>query len=294
MSLLAQGRGLKFVDMERTGAVLIALIASLGLTPGLAPLKAHAQSADLVLCDRIAAAPDDPDKPKDIAGTPALAPSDIAIAIKYCRVASASSRRAMFELGRAYAANKQLPEAIAAWRKAADKGSSAAMVQLSALYGTGNGVAKDEPQARKLIERAAQAGNPSAVADLATASGGTAAMDPIKAREMLSKAAEANSAEAEYQLGLMAADGSGGPKDDAAARALFEKAAAQNHPGALLWMGAFAETGRGGPKDAPAAKSYYEKAAALGNEDAKAALKRIECPYVIKDKQGKLVTNLCF
>jgi len=276
--------------MKRTGAVLIALIASLGWVP----LQAHAQSADLVLCDRIAAAPDDPDKPKEIAGVPAIAPSDIAIAIKYCRIAAASSRRAMFELGRAYAANKQMPEAVAAWRKAADKGSSAAMVQLSALYGTGQGVAKDEAQSRKLIERAAQAGNPNAVADLATASGATAAMDPAKAREMLAKAADANSAEAEYQLGLMMAEGSGGAKDEAGARALFEKAAAQNHPGALMWMGAYAETGRGGPQVKAAAKSYYERAAALGNDDAKAALKRMECPYVIKDKRGGVVTNLCF
>ena len=37
-----------------------------------------------------------------------------------------------------------------------------------------------------------------------------------------------------------------------------------------------------------------EKAAALGNEDAKAALKRAECPYVLKDKRGNLVTTLCF
>jgi len=77
-------------------------------------------------------------------------------------------------------------------------------------------------------------------------------------------------------------------------RALFQKAAAQNHPGALERMGAFAEGGRGGEKDAAAAKAYYEKAAALGNEDAKAALKRAECPYVIKDKRGNVVTNLCF
>ncbi|MFZ0403964.1 MAG: sel1 repeat family protein, partial [Pseudolabrys sp.] len=28
--------------------------------------------------------------------------------------------------------------------------------------------------------------------------------------------------------------------------------------------------------------------------DAKAALKRAECPYVIKDKNGKYVTSLCF
>jgi TPR repeat protein len=292
--LLAHGQSRKFAGMKRTDAVWLALIASLGVMPGLATLKADAQSADLVLCDRVAAAPDDPDKPKDVAGTPAIAPSDIAIAIKYCRVASASSRRAMYDLGRAYAANGQMPEAIGAWRKAADKGSSSAMAELGALYGSGKGVAKDEAQARKLIERAAEAGNPRAVANLAALSGGSASLDPVKARAMLSKAAEGNSAEAEYQLGLMAADGSGGPKDDAAARALFEKAAAQNHPGALLWMGAFAETGRGGAKDATAAKSYYQKAAALGSEDAKAALKRIECPYVIKDKQGKLVTNLCF
>jgi TPR repeat protein len=92
----------------------------------------------------------------------------------------------------------------------------------------------------------------------------------------------------------MTADGVGGPKDDAAARTLFEKAAAQGHPAAMERMGAFAQSGRGGPQDSGAAKSYYEKAAALGNEDAKAALKRVECPYVIKDKNGKLVTNLCF
>ena len=78
------------------------------------------------------------------------------------------------------------------------------------------------------------------------------------------------------------------------ARGLFEKAAAQNHPGALLWMGAFAETGRGGPKDSTAAKSYYQRAAALGSDDAKVALKRIDCPYVVKDNRGGVVTNLCF
>jgi TPR repeat protein len=58
--------------------------------------------------------------------------------------------------------------------------------------------------------------------------------------------------------------------------------------------GAFAQSGRGGPQDASAAKAYYEKAAALGNEEAKAALKRAQCPYVIKDKRGNVVTTLCF
>jgi TPR repeat protein len=198
----------------------------------------------------------------------------------------------MYQLGRAYAANRQAAEAMAAWRKAADKGSSSAMVELGVLYGTGAGVARDEAQARKLFERAAQAGNPRGVSNLA-ALGGGASSDPGRARELLSKAAETN-AEAQYQLGMMLAEGNGGARDDTAARALFEKAAAQNHPGALERMGAFAQEGRGGPKDSDAAKAYYQRAAALGDEDAKKAIERLRCPYTIKDKRGNVVTNLCF
>jgi uncharacterized protein len=258
-----------------------------------APDAAHAQSADLVLCDRLAADPSDPDKPTDVKGVADVAASDVATAIKFCRQAAGGSRRALYELGRAYAANRQTQDAIAAWRKAADKGSTSAMVELGVLYGTGAGIAKDEAQARKLFERAAQAGNPRGISNLAALGGGGAAADPAKSRELLAKAAETNP-EAQYQLGMMLAEGTGGEKDDARARALFEKAAAQNHPGALERMGAFAEEGRGGPKDKDAAKGYYQRAAALGDENAKVALKRLECPFTIKDKRGNFVTNLCF
>jgi uncharacterized protein len=281
---------------RRPGAVSIACSFAISvLLLVVVGASAHAQSADLVLCDRIAADPTDPDKPRDVQGTRDIAPSDIATAIKFCRIASAASRRALYQLGRAYAANQQLPEAIKAYRQAADRGSTSAMVELGVLLATGSGTAKDEAQARKLFERAAEAGNPRGVTNLAAlGSSAGAPADPVKARALLAKAAQTNSAEAQYQLGLMTADGIGGPKDDVAARALFEKAAAQNHPGALERMGAFAQSGRGGPQDAGAAKAYYEKAAALGNEEAKAALKRANCPITIKDKQGKFVTDLCF
>jgi uncharacterized protein len=251
-----------------------------------------AQSADLVLCDRLAADPADPDKPSDVKGTLVVAPSDVAAAIKYCKLAFNSSRRAMYQLGRAYVTLNQVPEAIGAWRKASEKGSTTAMVELGVLYATGAGVTKDEAQARKLFERAAEAGNPRGVVNLAALSSGGAS-DQARARSLLAKAAETN-AEAQYQLGLMMAEGTGGAKDDIGARNLFEKAAAQNHAGALERMGTFAQEGRGGPKDSSAAKAYYERAAALGDEDAKKALKRLECPYAIKDKRGNLVTNLCF
>jgi TPR repeat protein len=286
---MAKRPGAGFIAFN-LGIGLSALIAASLLSP-----PGRTQSADLVLCDRIAADPADPDKPADVKGTPEIAQSDLATAIKFCKVASASSRRAMYELGRAYAANRQMPEAVAAWRRAADKGSTSAMVELGVLLGTGSGGTKDQAEARRLFERAAEAGNPRGVTNLAALSaGGGAPSDPVKARALLTKAAEANSAEAQYQLGIMNADGVGGAKDDAAARAWFEKAAAQNHAGALERMGAFAESGRGGAQDSAAAKAYYEKAAALGNDTAKIALKRVECPYVIKDKNGKFVTNLCF
>jgi TPR repeat protein len=279
---------------ERSCAASIAFGVSLLALAIASHSPARAQSADLVLCDRLAAEPADPDKQADVKGTPVIAPSDVATAIKFCKIASATSRRALYQLGRAYAANQQLPDAIGAYRKAADKGSSSAMVDLAVLLAAGSGVAKDEAQARKLLERAAQAGNPRGIANLtALSNAGGAPSDPVKARAMLSQATETNSAEAQFQLGLMLANGVGGPKDDVAARALFEKAAAQNHSGALEWMGSFAQSGRGGSQDSTAAKAYYGKAAALGNEDAKDALKRLECPYVLKDKRGNVWSTLC-
>ena len=269
--------------------------ALLALMVGFAGSSASAQTADQVLCDRLAADPTDPDKPPDVKGTPDIAPSDVAMAIKYCKIASPKSRRALYELGRAYAANRQIPDALAAYRKAADKGSTSAMVELGIALATGEGVAKDQDEARRLFERAADAGNPRGVVNLAAlGQNGGAPSDPVRARALLEKGAQANSAEAQYQLGLMLADGTGGPKDDVAARAWFEKAAAQGHPGALERMGAFEQSGRGGPQDKAAAKAYYQKAIALGNEDAKAELRRLECPLEIKDKRGHFVSDLCF
>src|ERR1700759_2941999 len=109
----------------RAGAVSIIC----GLGGGLLALTvashspASAQSADLVLCDRLAADPTDPDQPANVKGVPEVAAADVATAIKFCKVAAAASRRALYQLGRAYAAGQQLPDAVSAYRRAADKGS---------------------------------------------------------------------------------------------------------------------------------------------------------------------------
>jgi len=281
--------------MKRYGMLILAGgVLALGLAPARAAPRVD--SAALALCDRVAADPADPDKPAEVPGVAAVAPADVATALQYCKAAAGSTRRALYQLGRAYAASQQTPEAMAAYRKAADKGSTSAMVELGILLATGVGAERDPAQARALFERAADAGNPRGVINLvALADNGGPAIDPARARTLLLQAVQTNSAEAEFQLGLMMARGVGGPQDDVGARAMFEKAAAQNHVAALEWAGQFAQTGRGGPKDENAAKTYYERAAALGDANAKAALERLRCPWVLSDKRGgNAWGHLCF
>ena len=260
----------------------------------LSSATAYAQSADLVLCDRIAADPGDPDKPADIPGVAKISPSDIPIALKYCKAAATKSRRALYQLGRAYAANKQVAEAMTAYKQAIAKGSSAAMVELGVMFGTGSGVAQDKAEARKLFDRAAKAGNARGTTNLAALDGGASAVNPAEARALYGKAAEANSPDAQFQLGLLQAQGIGGPQNDNEARLLFEKAAEQGHVDAMVWAGAFWEMGRGGPKDDVKARAFYAKAAAAGNVQAKEGVQRIDCPRVLKDKKGNILTHLCF
>ena len=91
-----------------TGRIALAAIAVAAAASLANPSPVNAQSADLVLCDRLAADPSDPDKPADVKGASDVAPSDVATAIKYCRIAGGSSRRALYQLGRAYAAGGQM------------------------------------------------------------------------------------------------------------------------------------------------------------------------------------------
>jgi hypothetical protein len=76
-----------------TGRIALAAIAVAAAASLANPSPVNAQSADLVLCDRLAADPSDPDKPADVKGASDVAPSDVATAIKYCRIAGGSSRR---------------------------------------------------------------------------------------------------------------------------------------------------------------------------------------------------------
>ena len=187
----------------------------------------------------------------------------------------------------------QTAEAMAAWRKAADKGSTSAMVELGVLYGTGAGVAKDEETGAQIV-RARGRGRQSARRHQSRRArrrrrGGRSGAS----RELLAKAAETN-AEAQYQLGLMLADGTGGAKDDVRrTRAVREGGGAKSSGRAGADGRVRARRARR-PKGQGRRQGLLQRAAALGDENAKAALKQMDCPITIKDKRGNFVTNLCF
>jgi TPR repeat protein len=269
------------------------MLASAWQTP------ADAGRADVAACDRLAAHPDDLDKPADVKGSLEIADADIPRALKACEAAAAAPGappRVWAQLGRAYEFNRQPAEAAKAYRRAANAGNGMGMVGLGVLLIQGNGVKKDIVEARTLIEKAANAGDVNGMTNLAAIYGAGIGVKPdlAMARRWYAKAAEANSSEGTYQLGLMTQDGDGGPKDDVAAKALFEKAAALDHGDALERLGAYAEASRAGAKDEKAAIAYYRKAAALGNDDAAKALERLRCPFALKDKDGKAVGRICF
>ncbi len=282
------------IDRLSLGWIATVVVATVTLTE-----PASAAATDIATCDRLAAHPEDPDKPADIKGAYDIPRQDIREALVACKAAAAdpkAPRRILFELGRAYEFNHKPNEAAKAYRKAVEAGSTTAMVGLGYLYISGAGVPRNQGEARRLFERAAAAGDPTGMSDLGSIYGGGVGVpvDFAKARSWFEKAVATNSREAMFQLGLMTQDGDGGPKDEVAAKALFEKAAALDHGGALERLGAYAEAGRAGPKDEAAAIKFYKRAAELGSDEAADALKRMRCPFALKDKDGKPAGRICF
>ena len=90
------------------------------------------------------------------------------------------------------------------------------------------------------------------------------------------KAAEQNYALAQYDLGLMYANGLGVPRDYQQAVAWFRKAADQRLVAAQISLGVMYAKGQGVPKDDQQAILWYRKAAEQGDKRAKAMLNELE------------------
>ena len=96
--------------------------------------------------------------------------------------------------------------------------------------------------------------------------------DYATALRELQPLAKQGHAVAQYNLGLLYANGQGVPKDDAQARQWYEKAAAQEHAGAQVNLGSLYDYGRGGPQDFKMAVRWYRRSADQGNDLAQRRL----------------------
>jgi hypothetical protein len=109
-----------------------------------------------------------------------------------------------------------------------------------------------------------------------TASGQVLNTDPELAAGWFYRAAEQGYADAQFNLGLMYANGEGVPQDMEQAVELFKKAAEQGHVDAQNNLGAMYFTGEGVARDEKKAIEWFEKAAAQGNEEARSNLDAIQ------------------
>jgi hypothetical protein len=91
------------------------------------------------------------------------------------------------------------------------------------------------------------------------ANGSTGALTQIK------KEAKAGGFAAEFELGLLYANGQGVPQDYAQAASWFRKAAEQGNADAQNNLGVLYDKGQGVPQDYTQAASWYRKAAEQGN-----------------------------
>ena len=96
--------------------------------------------------------------------------------------------------------------------------------------------------------------------------------DPVTAAAWFHRSAAQGYADAQFNLGLMYANGEGVAKDPLKAVELFRKSADQGNVDAENNLGVMYFAGEGIARDTDKAKEWFAKAAAQGNADAKANL----------------------
>lgn len=136
-------------------------------------------------------------------------------------------------------------------REDASAGNAEAQNGLGTLFYTGHAISRD-------------------------ASGKILDFDLESAAAWFYRAAEQGHAAAQFNLGLMYAEGQSVPKDPAKAVELFTKAAEQGNVDAQNNLGVMYFVGEGITRDVEKAKHWFEKAAAQGNEEAKGNLEALQ------------------
>jgi uncharacterized caspase-like protein len=201
-----------------------AVVASSGTT----------ESAELITdCDKLAASPGDPSRPR---GAPGIDLTEIKVdaAMPACEAARRDHPaviRFTFQAGRVAEAAKSFDRARALYEEAATTGYAPAMNNLGLLWAGGALGSHDYGLARRWLEKAVLQGNIPALSN----------------------------------LGFLYQAGKGAPADYGAARELYERAAAAGDSTGMNNLGTLYEFGRNVPRDLDAARQWYEKSATLGN-----------------------------
>jgi TPR repeat protein len=169
-------------------------------------------------------------------------------------------------------------EAAKWYERAAEGGDPEAQFQYALLLIDGRYVGKDEKQAFALMEAAAEAGNVLAQFNFAQMA---IDRDPgpkgiERAIAYYERAAKAGLPDAQYAMSQIYADGLGGrPQDDVEARRWLGLAAQKNFDTAQLDLGAWLIEGRGGPRDEKRGFRILKQAAEAGNVAAQARVAKL-------------------
>lgn len=153
-------------------------------------------------------------------------------------------------------------ERVVQLRRLSESGNSYAILELGVHYLSGGGVAKDEAEAKRLFQKAADRGNPYAMNALGNFP---------EALKVLSRESERGDGHATYGLAMMYSRGKGVPRNDAEATRLLQKASDQGSMDASYLLGhQYSDTN---PHEAI---RLFRKAAALGNSNAAVRANELE------------------
>ncbi|WID98826.1 caspase family protein [Bosea vestrisii] len=201
-------------------------------------------------CDELASDPNDPDRREGVKGVK-FGRLDTRAAIAACRQAAEAQpevRRLSYQLGRAYDKAERHKDALAAYDKAAEAGSAAAMNNLGTLHENGQGGKVDLQKAFVFYERAAGTGNAIAMSNVGRMLqyGRGRARDESGALRWYQKAAEAGDAFSIAKLVPAYLEGRPGfPKNPQKGFDLFRQAADKGDPIAMVSMATLIDNGFG-------------------------------------------------
>jgi localization factor PodJL len=168
----------------------------------------------------------------------------------------------------------------------ANAGNAKAETIVGLKYLNGDGVAVNEAQAAKWLERAAESGEPVAQYRLGTLfeRGKGVAADPAKATHWYQAAAMQGNRKAMHNLAVALAEGTGVKKDMNEAARWFSKAASLGLADSEFNLAVLYERGLGVPQSLLDAYKWYAIAAAQGDSESKARIEALATQLSADDR----------